>query len=127
MKDYDYKCPSCSEVLNEADEVKFLTRMQDGTEGELKLAHKVGTYSYIHTPEYKFEKGELIDFFCPHCKFNLKSPKHADFVEIEMHVNNLIHFEVLFSRRYGVRRTYIVNENFTERHGDDMPGFDELF
>jgi hypothetical protein len=44
-----------------------------------------------------------------------------------MVVSEDVKFEVLFSRLYGVKRTYIVMEDYVEKHGDDMLDFDELY
>ena len=119
LAEYDYHCPKCSQLLNAENTVIFRIEKISGEKGVLELDPKVGEYTYKCEPEMSFEKGEEIEFFCPACKTNLKSEKFPKFVQLRLHVTESIHFDMLFSRVFGDRRTYVITEDMTEKYGDN--------
>lgn len=118
LAEYDYHCPKCNQLLNAENTVVFHVEKKTGESGIIELDPKVGEYSYKCEPEMAFEQGEEIEFFCPACKTNLKSEKFPKFAELKLRVTNTIHFDMLFSRVFGDRKTYVITEDMVEKHGD---------
>lgn len=128
IEHYEYHCPSCNENLRAKEGIEFLTRNSQDKMRSIFLDPGIGKYDFYYDYSHDFKQGEKVDFFCPHCEANLISSKHSDYVEILMVVTEAVKFEVLFSRIYGVKRTYLVMEDYIEKHGEDNTlDFDELF
>ena len=123
---YEYHCPHCDENMREKEGIEFLTKNEKGGELSIFLDPDFGKYDFYYDYSHNFKEGEKVDFFCPDCNQNLQSSKHSDYVEILMVVSKDVHFEVLFSRIYGVKRTYLVMEDYIEKHGEDLLDFDEF-
>ena len=119
LADYDYHCPHCNQLLNAGHAVIFKIENSSGEKGVIELDPKVGKYSYRCEPNMICKNGEEMEFFCPACKINLKSEKFPKFVELRLSVSSSVHFEMLFSRVYGDRRTYVITEEMTEKYGDN--------
>ena len=124
---YEYHCPHCKENLREKEGIEFLTKNEKGKMLSIFLDPTLGKYDFYYDFSHNFEQGERVDFFCPDCNHNLQSPKHSDYVEVLMIVSKDVKFELLFSRIYGVKRTYLVMEDYVEKHGDNLLDFDELY
>ena len=119
LAEYDYHCPHCNQLLNADNTVIFKIEKSTGEKGFIDLNPKVGEYSYKCEPNMVFKNGEEMEFFCPACKVNLKSEKFPKFVELLLRVSSSVHFEMLFSRVFGDRRTYVITEDMTEKYGDN--------
>ena len=124
---YEYHCPHCKENMRAKEGIEFLTKNSKGKMRSIYLDPNLGKYDFYYDYSHDFEEGEKCDFFCVHCEHSLQSSKHSDYVEINMVVSKDVQFEVLFSRIYGIKRTYIVMEDYVEKHGEDMLDFDELY
>lgn len=124
---YEYHCPHCKENLSAKEGIEFKTKNEDGKMLSIFLDPTLGKYDFHYDYSHVFKKKEKVDFSCPKCESSLQSSKHSDYVEILMIVSEDVQFEVLFSRLYGVKRTYIVMEDYIEKHGEDMLDFDELY
>lgn len=127
METYDYHCPKCRTSLNIGQKLIFSVSNQNDQRGLILLSPKIGEYKTESNTSFKYKKGELLQFHCPCCSSELTSKKHREFAEIIMKVNDLIEFEVLFSMRAGVRRTYLITEDYVEKHGEEIENFEELF
>jgi len=128
IEHYEYHCPGCCKNLHAEEGIEFLTKNNEGKMLSIFLDPGIGKYNFHYDYTHNFDQGEKVDFFCPHCKNSLQSSKHSDYVEILMVVSEAVKFEVLFSRVYGVKRTYIVMEDYVEKHGEENSlDFDELF
>ena len=119
LAEYDYHCPHCSQLLNADNKVIFKIEKSTSEKGTIELSPKVGEYSYKCEPNMIFENGEAMEFFCPACKVNLKSKKYPKFIALRLFVTSSVHFEMLFSRVFGDRRTYVITEDMTEKYGDN--------
>ncbi len=124
---YEYHCPHCNENMREKEGIEFLTKNEKGDMLSIFLDPNLGKYEFYYDYSHHFKDGEKVNFYCPDCEQNLQSKKHSDYVEILMVVSKDVKFEVLFSRIYGVKRTYLVMEDYVEKHGEDMLDFDELY
>ena len=81
-----------------------------------------GNYQYKHNPPIDFERNEFLNFYCPKCKTDLKSIQKPEYVSLLMRVENQFDFEILFSRKSSVQKTYIVTEDGVECYGSDCVG-----
>ena len=126
MKQNDYKCPKCRGHLNAGGHVIFSTMNTKKTKGLLLLSPSVGDYSFKKHEAYNVTDGELIEFFCPICQENLKSKKNPDFVELKMVDHNSEEYGVMFSRKAGVKSTYVVANENVKSFGDDAMDYEEL-
>lgn len=124
---YEYHCPHCKENLRAKEGIEFHTKNEQGEMRSIFLDPDLGKYDFYYDYSHVFKENERIDFSCPHCEASLQSSKHSDYAEVWMVVSPDVKFEVLFSRLYGVKRTYIVMEDYVEKHGEDMLDFDELY
>jgi predicted RNA-binding Zn-ribbon protein involved in translation (DUF1610 family) len=124
---YEYHCPHCHENLREKEGIEFLTKNEEGKMLSIFLDPTLGKYDFYYDYSHNFKLGEKVDFFCPDCSHNLQSKKHTDYIEVLMIVSKDVQFEVLFSRIYGVKQTYLVMEDYVEKHGENHLDFDELY
>lgn len=118
IKDCNFHCPHCSQLLNSNGEIVLKTKRHNGEEGHIHLATTFGNYSYSHEPDIQFGPGEIVSFSCPACKNLVHSDKYKDYAIIKMHVSDTIIFDVLFSREAGKRKTYIVTEDGIESYSE---------
>ncbi len=119
LEKYNFYCPKCQHQLSDSGTVRLETKRHNGDSGEMHLSASFGTYSYKHTPAINFEKNEKVDFFCPNCKTNLRSNDYPNFVLMMMRAENEFEFEILFSRKAGMHKTYIITEDGVESYGED--------
>lgn len=122
-----YTCPHCKSNLSTSAGVSFLVNTQKHKNALVYLSPKIGDYSYTSQPKLELIRGERVDFYCPACHIDLTSPKHEDYIEIWIEINNLIKFEVEFCRISGERKTYVITEEYIEKHGENPPDFEEIF
>lgn len=116
IKNYTFACPECDSVLSHKGKLVLTTRRANGDTGTIYLEMAIGNYDYTHEPPAVFEKGELVEFFCPFCQANLKSEDHENFARLKMIVDEGIEFELLFSRIAGERKTHIITEDGIETY-----------
>ena len=120
LSQYDYYCPSCQKQLSENGQVVFLSKRNNSDMFKMFLDPKPGNYNYKCDPEVSFDQGEMVDFYCPHCKEDLKSSKFEKFVKIDLKVTDKVLIDVFFSRVYGDRKTYVGIEDFEEEYGKQI-------
>lgn len=116
LQKYDFHCPHCDSKLDENKEITLLTKRSNGEEGRIFMSTAVGNYTHRHEPANAFENGELVEFQCTHCRKNLDAEDYVDYAKLIMKVEENIHFDVLFSRRAGVQKTYLITENGIETY-----------
>jgi len=126
MKKNDYMCPKCKGHLNAAGYVIFSTTNKRKKKGLILLSPAVGSYTYKHHNNYTFEKGEMVEFFCPICQTDLKSSKNPDYVSITMIDHQNMEYEVLFSRKAGVKSTCVISNEDVEMFGEDAMDYEEM-
>lgn len=119
LNKYDFYCPKCDERVDTNGVIHLKTKRKNGDEGDIFLSTTFGNYGYKHNPDVEFEKNELVDFSCSKCSQDLVSNEHPDFVTLLMRVENQFDFEILFSRRAGIQKTYIITEDGLECYGCD--------
>ena len=126
VKKNDYLCPKCKGHLNAGGYVIFSTKNNRNKKGLILLSPDVGSYTYKHHDEYVFEEGEIVEFNCPICLKNLKSSSHPEFAGIIMVDHHNLEYNVLFSRKTGVKSTYVISPDDVEVFGDDAADFDDV-
>ncbi|MGB1104321.1 MAG: hypothetical protein ACPG21_11920 [Crocinitomicaceae bacterium] len=117
LDQYSFSCPKCKARLNNDQTIELNTERQNGDKGVIHLSVGIGDYNFTHEPKTKFVEGEIVEFYCPHCKSNLSAPQHKDFTLLKMDVDENIQFDVIFSRKAGHRKTYVINEDGIESYG----------
>ena len=116
---YDFYCPECDNQLDEKGVIHLKTLRKNGDIGDIYLSTNFGDYKYRHEPPTNFEENELVEFSCPKCNSMLHSMHKPNFVCMTMRVEKKFDFEILFSRKSGVQKTYIVTEDGVECYGKD--------
>lgn len=119
FNEYDFYCPKCSSQLDVNGLIHLKTERSNGDKGNVYLSVKLGDYDYKHEPEVDFDDQELVSFSCPSCKNILHSTKKPNFVALTMRVEKQFDFELLFSRKFGIQKTYLVTEDGIECYGKD--------
>ena len=80
----------------------------------LLLQPEFGNYTSIKHPEFYFQEGERIDFFCPLCMQNLDDTVYENLVHMTKLDNQGVEHEVYFSRIAGDLNTYQVSDGFIQ-------------
>lgn len=116
IQKYDFHCTSCNHKLSDDKTITLTTKRDENKLGTIRLSTSVGNYNYVHDPDVKFEAGEMITFCCTECDASLNSKEFPNYALLKMKVNTDIQFEVLFSRKAGVQKTYLVTEDGIETY-----------
>ncbi len=120
LEEYQFNCPNCDHDLVETGKLYFVTQRQNGDVGKIYLSIKFGSYSYVHVPKAEFALNELVLFFCPSCNSSLTDNVYTNFIKLKMLVEKKFEFEILFSRKAGEHKTYIITEDGIERYGEHV-------
>ena len=116
ISNYDFHCPHCSANLNQNNTIILNTKRDNGDEGKIHMATTVGNYEYSHIPPVDFNAGELVEFICPSCSASLNSKEFENYALLKLKVDEHIEFEVLFSRKAGIQKTYLITEDGIESY-----------
>ncbi len=82
------------------------------------LHPEVGNYTSIKHPEFHFEEGERIDFFCPICLQSLDAAIDENLVKVVMIDEKGNEQEIYFSRIAGEKSTYQVSDEEVKVTGE---------
>ena len=118
LSNYKFFCPHCEHHLDETGKIHLHSIRQNGDEGEMFLSTTFGSYSYTHVPAITFLKNEVVNFLCPSCHVNFDSNKHPNYIILKMKVEEKFDFELLFSKKAGNHKTYIITEDGIEQYGE---------
>ena len=105
-----YLCPQCRGHLKVGDYIVFKIRNNLREKGLLLLHPEVGNYTSIKHPEFNFQEGERVDFFCPLCMSNLDAAINENLVHVIMVDPQGLEHEIYFSRIAGEESTYQVSK-----------------
>lgn len=114
-------CPFCRGHLRVGDYIILKIRNTKREKGLLLLHPEVGNYSSIKHPQFHYEEGERIDFFCPICMQSLDAALDENLVKVVMIDEFQNEHDVYFSRIAGEKSTYKVSEkgiHATGEHSD---------
>jgi hypothetical protein len=112
-----YYCPACDASLKVCDYIIFLAQTSHKKKGLLLLHPEIGNYSSIKHPEFKFEPGEPIEFFCPVCHTSLASDFDDNLAHIKLEENEKT-YDIYFSRIAGEKSTYKVEGEHVTATGE---------
>ena len=102
---YDYKCPKCNGNIRVDDDI-ILSAKNKSLPGGLVLLHpELGNYSVKTHPDFKYETGDIINFYCPICHHNLDSSKHINLARMVMIDDKGQEFDIYFSKVTGEKST----------------------
>ena len=120
IKEYDFHCPHCNATLNSNGVIVLKTRRPNGDIGEIQMDTNLGNYQYTHEPPVNFEPGEMVDFLCTSCGHCLNSEEFDNYAQLKMVVDDAIEFDILFSRKAGVQKTYLITEDGIESYAGNQ-------
>ena len=115
----EYLCPKCNGHLTLEDCVIFSVKTSDGKQGLISLHSEIGNYSVRKHPDFEFQEGEQLDFFCPVCHAELASDVHKKLAKVIMIDSDKNEFDILFSRIAGEKSTYKIVGETMKIFGDD--------
>ncbi len=116
--DNHFICPFCRGHLRVGEYIVFRIRNRRREKGLLLLHPEVGNYTSIKHPEFHFEDGERIDFFCPICLQSLDAAIDENLVKVIMIDQEGQENEIYFSRIAGEQSTYQVSEEGVKATGE---------
>jgi len=124
-----FLCPHCRATLRVRKNIIFKVRTEDHKMGILLLNPALGNYSYVSSPDLKFEDGEKVEFLCPVCCENLIAKNiNEDLVNIIMINKDNKEFNVYFSSIAGEHTTFKIEEdNVVEQFGEDSTAYLSYF
>ena len=101
----NYKCPKCYGNIRVNDYIILSAKNKDLPGGLVLLHPELGNYSVSTHPDFKYTKGDIIDFFCPICHHSLDSSKHMNLAMIVMTDEGGQDFDIYFSKVTGEKST----------------------
>ncbi len=113
-----YLCPHCMSHLYLCGHIIFSTKSNNGA-GLVLLHPELGNYLVTKHPSYKFDEGELLEFFCPVCHYKLASDKNENLAKILLIDENNKEYHIYFSQVAGERSTYKIIGEKAEYFGQD--------
>jgi len=124
-----FRCPHCNAYLRVRKNIIFKVRTENHKMGILLLDPELGNYSYISSPDLKFDKGEQLDFMCPVCCENLEARDiNKNLVSIIMIDENGKEYNVYFSSIVGEHTTFKIEKaNVVEKYGEDSSAYLDYF
>ncbi len=114
-----YKCPHCKGFIDMKGCLLFSARTPDQRYGLISLHTELGNYGVEKHPDFDFQEGEQLDFYCPICHAELTSGRHKNLTKIIMIDEQKREFEILFSKVAGQKSTYKITGETMEIFGDD--------
>ena len=98
-----------------------------GQRGLILLHPELGNYEVITHPEFKYEKGEMISFYCPVCHHSLDSSKHKNLAKIVMIDSEGKDFDIYFSKVAGEQSTLKMIGEHVEIFGKHSENYLDFF
>lgn len=124
----NYLCPMCRGYLNVADKLVFSIKGKKSPKrGLVFLSSEIGDYDIIKHPYFDLDEGDITDIHCPICHVNLKCHRNPNFARIIMVDQDLIEFELVFSRIVGEKCSFKVNKGEVVRFGQHAERYNDFF
>ena len=114
----NFICPKCKGSICVGGHVIFSTKTKTGKTGLLLLSPTLGDYQIVHHETFKYEEGDILEFFCPICHEELTSEVENVLVEILLLYNDNQEHRILFSKSLGQRFTYEIVGGKVKAFGD---------
>lgn len=124
-----FLCPHCRATLRVRQNIIFKVRTEDHKMGIMLLNPELGNYSYISSPDLKFEDGEKIDFMCPVCCEHLAAKDiNENLIDVIMIDKEEQEYHVYFSSIAGEQTTFkIEKHNVVAQYGQDSSAYLNYF
>ncbi len=113
-----YLCPHCRGHLRVGNCIIFKIRNTKREKGLLLLHPENGIYTSMKHPQFNFQEGERIDFFCPICLQNLDAAIDENLVQVIMIDEQRNEHEIYFSRIAGEKRNYQLSDEGITKTGE---------
>ena len=101
----DYKCPKCYGHIRIKDGIILSAKGKHHPGGLVLLHPEPGNYNVITHPDFKYEKGDVIEFYCPICHHSLDSDKHMNLARVVMTDEDGKDYDIYFSKVAGEHST----------------------
>jgi hypothetical protein len=113
-------CPYCQGVLNPNVKIALVATVKH-QRGLVLLSPQPGNYNVMcdNTLEEVLLPGQQVTFSCPLCAADLTARNNPQFVRIEKHTAGQPVRRIEFSRTYGTRATFIIDETEVIAYGED--------
>jgi uncharacterized protein YbaR (Trm112 family) len=124
----NYICPKCKGFLNVENELVFITVNQKEETSIIMLSSELGDYTIKSNNNINFKLGELVNFICPLCYADLNADEFdknlAKVIKID---ENGTETEIIFSKIYGEKCTYIIHEKNLDSYGENKDEYLDRF
>ena len=111
-------CPYCRGHLKVGDQVIFRVRNQKKDFGLLLLSPQVGNYDSLKNPEFEYQTGEALYFYCPLCSHTLSTTIDDNLIFVVMVDEQRVEHNIYFSRISGEKSTYQVTDDTVTATGE---------
>ncbi len=107
---YNYSCPSCEGHILVNEHITLSVKKRNGEQGLVLLSPEAGDYRIITHSTLTFNKGEILQIFCPICHYDLICipEKNLAGVMAEEKTGELL--TILFSVVFGEHKTYKIDK-----------------
>ena len=123
----NYLCPECRAYLNACDKIIFGAKKENNQFGVILLHKELGNYSVEQHPEFKTDKGERVQFFCPACHANLTTDINKNLAHVVLQEKDGKEFDIYFSQIAGEKLTYQIVGETMKVYGDDSDNYLDFF
>ncbi len=126
----DYICPHCRSHLVCGDNLILTVESEDGKKrGLIMMDVRLGNYSSLSHPSLQFDDGEVVNFFCPVSRINLKVPEINDkLIRLIMIDEEGKEYDFYFSRVTGEHSTFKIDQDDVIEHfGEDASAYVTYF
>ena len=123
----NYLCPACKGQLKIDTCIVFRVENDHNEKGLLLLSPNLGNYEVKRHPDFQYNEGEHISFYCPICQTNLASKMSENLAEIIMIDENNNEYEIYFSEIAGEKCTYKISEGEVITFGKDSVQYMNFF
>lgn len=120
-----YFCPHCNNQINIDDKIVLIFTTKDNKSALVFLHAQLGNYNVKCSIDLNFKSQESVNFYCPICKENLESKNYENFATLNLVENNKT-YEIIFSRIYGVKCTYKIQEKLISAFGADAKKYSDI-
>ena len=114
---YKFKCPCCLANLDQENNVKFILKKKDHSQGVIRINPNFGNFE-SDIEGFNPQQGETYKFHCTSCESDLASNQFKNFAKVLMFIDVNVSFDVLFSTVYGEHETFVITEDLIEAKGN---------
>ena len=128
MANCKFYCPHCEGRLDIHNFSVFTAKNKQGKLGLLLLSPHLGEYDVWHDTAFTFNKGDLIEYYCPVCHKTLTAHEfHDNLVKVNMVDENNVDHTVVFSGVAGEHATYRFRDKEYEQFGPYAHQYENFF